>query len=62
MTPELFRDGASPTRWSGCAATLGAEAFDGGRFAEAIAAVLGHVARADTFEEFLTLPAYQLID
>jgi malate synthase len=36
---------------------LGAERFDGGRFAEA-RALFERLSTADTFEEFLTLPAY----
>jgi malate synthase len=40
---------------------VGAEAFDGGRFKEAIA-LFSDMSLADTFDEFLTLPAYGLID
>ena len=39
---------------------LGAETFDGGRFAEAIP-LFAEMSTSDTFEEFLTLPAYRLI-
>jgi malate synthase len=40
---------------------VGVEAFDRGRFDEA-RRVFEHVALADEFEEFLTLPAYELLD
>ena len=40
---------------------VGAKAFDGGRFPEAIE-LFSDMSLADTFEEFLTLPAYRLID
>jgi len=40
---------------------VGAAAFDGGRFPEAIR-LFSDMSLADTFEEFLTLPAYRLID
>jgi len=39
---------------------LGAETFDAGRFAEAIP-LFAEMSTSDTFEEFLTLPAYRLI-
>ena len=40
---------------------VGAKAFEGGRFPEAIK-LFSDMSLADTFEEFLTLPAYRLID
>ena len=40
---------------------VGPEAFDGGRFKEAIA-LFSDMSLNDTFDEFLTLPAYKLID
>ena len=40
---------------------VGAKAFDGGRFKEAIA-LFSDMSLSDTFDEFLTLPAYKLID
>jgi malate synthase len=40
---------------------VGASAFDGGRFKEAIA-LFSDMSLAEEFEEFLTLPAYKLID
>jgi malate synthase len=39
---------------------LGAERFDGGRFADAIA-LFADLSTSETFEEFLTLPAYGLL-
>ena len=43
------------------AAAVGVEAFEGGRFAEAIG-LFSDMSLSPTFEEFLTLPAYRLID
>jgi malate synthase len=40
---------------------VGAKAFDGGRFKEATQ-LFSDMSLADTFDEFLTLPAYKLID
>ena len=40
---------------------VGAKAFDGGRFKEAIE-LFSDMSLSDTFDEFLTLPAYKLID
>jgi malate synthase len=40
---------------------VGAKAFDGGRFKEAIA-LFSDMSLSATFDEFLTLPAYKLID
>ncbi|HZD16749.1 MAG TPA: malate synthase A, partial [Actinomycetota bacterium] len=40
--------------------TIGAEAFDGGRFKEA-AEIFGRVALSDRFVDFLTLPAYEYL-
>ena len=42
-------------------AAIGASAFDGGRFGEAVD-LFARMSLADRFEEFLTLPAYLLID
>ncbi len=60
VTPALFRDalGGEMERVRG---EVGAAAFDGGRFKEAIA-LFSDMSLADQFEEFLTLPAYKLID
>ena len=41
--------------------TLPSGAYDGGRFAEAIS-LFADMTLSDKFEEFLTLPAYQLLD
>jgi malate synthase len=41
--------------------TLPAGAFDGGRFAEAIK-IFADMSLSETFEEFLTLPAYRVLD
>ncbi len=41
--------------------TMGAQAYDAGRFKEA-REVFEQVAMADEFVEFLTLPAYKLLD
>jgi len=40
---------------------VGAAAYNGGRFPEAIK-LFSDMSLADTFEEFLTVPAYRLID
>ncbi|MGB3464616.1 MAG: malate synthase A [Cyclobacteriaceae bacterium] len=42
-------------------ATLGSEVFETGRFSEAIK-LFDELVRAESFEEFLTLPAYNLLD
>ena len=39
----------------------GRQAFDGGRFKEATQ-LFSNMSLSDTFDEFLTLPAYALID
>jgi len=60
VTPDLFRvtlDGEMKK----VATAVGAEAFEGGRFAEAIR-LFSDMSLSPTFEEFLTLPAYRLID
>ena len=61
VTPEMFRDGARQARWSGSRARSAPTAFEGGRFPEAIK-LFSDMSLADEFEEFLTLPAYRLID
>ena len=60
VTPAMFRDtlGGEMER---VRREVGASAFDGGRFKEAIA-LFSDMSLADEFEEFLTLPAYKLID
>jgi len=40
---------------------VGEKAFDGGRFKEAIE-LFSEMSLSDRFEEFLTLPAYKVID
>jgi malate synthase len=40
--------------------TIGAEAFDGGRFKEA-AEIFGRVSLSESFEDFLTIPAYEYL-
>jgi malate synthase len=42
-------------------ATLGPDVYDNGRIAETTK-LCAEMSRAPTFEEFLTLPAYNLID
>ena len=51
----------SPTRWPRCAPRSAPSVYDGGRFAEAIR-LFADMSLSPTFEEFLTLPAYKLID
>jgi malate synthase len=60
VTPELFREalGGEMERVKG---EVGAKVFEGGRFPEAIK-LFSDMSLADAFEEFLTLPAYRLID
>ncbi len=60
VTPALFRD-ALAAEMERVRGEVGASAFDGGRFKEAIA-LFSDMSLADEFEEFLTLPAYKLID
>jgi malate synthase len=59
-TPALFRD-ALKGEMERVKGEVGAKAFDGGRFKEAIA-LFSDMSLSDTFDEFLTLPAYKLID
>ncbi len=60
VTPALFRD-ALKREMERVRSEVGAKAFDGGRFREATQ-LFSDMSLADTFEEFLTLPAYKLID
>jgi malate synthase len=60
MTPAMFREAPSG-EMERVKGEVGPKAFDGGRFKEAIA-LFSDMSLADTFEEFLTLPAYSLID
>ena len=60
VTPELFR-AALDDEMAKLRASLGAAVYDGGRFAEAID-LFSKMSLSQAFEEFLTLPAYRLID
>jgi malate synthase len=59
-TPALFK-AALKSEMERVKGEVGAKAFDGGRFDDAIK-LFSDMSLADTFEEFLTLPAYRLID
>ena len=60
VTPDLFR-ATLADEMDKVSAAVGAGAFAGGRFAEAIE-LFARMSLSPTFEEFLTLPAYRLID
>ncbi len=60
VTPDMFRT-ALDGEMERVKGEVGAAAFDGGRFPEAIK-LFSDMSLADAFEEFLTLPAYRLID
>ena len=60
VTPAMFRE-ALKGEMERVRGEVGAKAFDGGRFKEATQ-LFSDMSLADTFEEFLTLPAYKLID
>jgi malate synthase len=60
VTPELFRE-VLDEEMAALRQTLPAGAFDGGRFAEAIR-IFTEMSLSDSFEEFLTLPAYRALD
>ena len=60
VTPAMFRD-ALKGEMERVRGEVGAKAFDGGRFKEAIQ-LFSDMSLADAFDEFLTLPAYKLID
>jgi malate synthase len=60
LTPQMFRE-AVTGEMERVKGEVGAKAFDGGRFKEAIA-LFSDMSLSDTFDEFLTLPAYKLID
>jgi malate synthase len=60
VTPDLFR-ATLDDEMKRVAASVGAKAFEGGRFGEAIR-LFSDMSLSPTFEEFLTLPAYRLID
>jgi malate synthase len=60
VTPELFRQ-LLDEEMAALRQTLPAGAFEGGRFAEAIK-IFTDMSLSETFEEFLTLPAYRVLD
>ncbi len=60
VTPDLFK-ATLADEMKKVRAAVGADAFQGGRFAEAID-LFSAMSLSPTFEEFLTLPAYRLID
>jgi len=59
VTADLFRQ-LLDEEMAGLQQTLPAAAFEGGRFAEAVA-IFTEMSLADSFEEFLTLPAYRTL-
>jgi malate synthase len=59
-TPALFKE-ALKGEMERVKGEVGAKAFDGGRFKDAIK-LFSDMSLADQFDEFLTLPAYKLID
>ncbi|HEX9168623.1 MAG TPA: malate synthase A, partial [Roseiarcus sp.] len=59
-TPALFKQ-ALKGEMERVKGEVGVKAFDGGRFEDAIK-LFSDMSLADAFEEFLTLPAYKLID
>ena len=60
VMPEMFRK-ALEGEMERVKDEVGADAFGGGRFPEAIR-LFSDMSLADEFEEFLTIPAYKLID
>jgi malate synthase len=60
VTPELFQT-TLEDEMAKLRAALGEATYDGGRFSEAID-LFKTMSLSDTFEEFLTIPAYRLID
>jgi malate synthase len=60
VTPELFRH-VLDEEMAALRQTLPADAFNTGRFAEAIK-IFTDMSLSDGFEEFLTLPAYRALD
>ena len=60
VTPDLFRDTLAD-EMNKVRAAVGEQAFTSGRFDEAIA-LFSDMSLSAAFEEFLTLPAYRLID
>jgi malate synthase len=60
VTPELLKS-ALEEEMAALRQVLPAEAFDKGRFAEAVK-IFTDMCLADTLEEFLTLPAYRVLE
>ena len=60
VTPDMF-DAALAGEMKRVKGEVGDAAYEGGRFPEAIE-LFADMSLADEFEEFLTLPAYRLID
>jgi len=60
VTPEMFRQ-LLEEEMAALRQALPAEAFSGGRFAEAVK-IFTDMSLSDAFEEFLTLPAYRALD
>ena len=60
VTPDMFR-AALADEMAGVRSAVGEKAFTGGRFEEAIA-LFSEMSLSDTFAEFLTLPAYRMVD
>ena len=60
VTPELFR-ATLADEMRRVRAAVGEKAFTGGRFPEAVE-LFSNMSLSQTFEEFLTLPAYRLIE
>jgi malate synthase len=60
VTPAMFSE-ALKGEMERVKGEVGAKAFDGGRFHEATD-LFSDMSLSDTFDEFLTLPAYKLID
>ena len=60
VTPDMFKK-ALAAEMERVRSEVGAAAFEGGRFPQAIK-LFSDMSLADDFEEFLTLPAYRLID
>ena len=60
VTPELFQ-ATLDDEMAKLRVSLGAATYDGGRFAEAVD-LFAKMSLSPTFEEFLTIPAYRLID
>jgi malate synthase len=60
VTPDMFRAALSG-EMERVRGEVGSAAYEGGRFPEAIE-LFSDMSLAEEFEEFLTLPAYRLID